>query len=156
MIQRVMTQYSKRDISEDDIFKKPSSHTGLPFDYFKNRLTEILEVSDKIAAEMGLERDRVEYYQDAIENIIYSTVFIWPSTPDLITERQNISQLIALHIVRIFENEDVPDPKNNLISLDEIFDELLEIPELSRLDTELLAFGLIEVWNYLLDQGLII
>jgi hypothetical protein len=161
VIRRVMNSSSNKDISEDEIFKKLSYHTGISVNYFKTRRNDILEISDTIATELGLERDCVFYHFDVIESIIHRSIFDWPDVLDNIQERKELATYITNKVVKFFDETgdrgapDDPRSASDIISLDDIYEELISDERLDSIDSEMLAYGLIEVWDYLLDQSLI-
>jgi len=155
VIRRVMNTSNHKDISEDDIFKKLSYYTGLSVNYFKIRRNDILEISDEIADELGLERDNVSNHFHEIEMIIHRSIFYWPDTLDRIQERKETASYIANIVVKFFQESESSELNSEIISLDDIYEQLIMDKAVDLVDSELLAFGLIEVWDYLLDQALI-
>jgi hypothetical protein len=150
-----MNRAANQDISEEDIFKKLSYKTGLSLNYFKARRQDILNISDGIASELGLERDTVYNHFDVILRIIHRSIFEWPALPEDVQEREQIAFQITDTLVSFFDEADRVEGKYELISLDDIYETLVSEEYMEYIDSELLAYGLIEVWDYLLDQYLI-
>ena len=155
VIRRFMNRAADVDISEEDIFKKLSMKSGLSLNYFKTRRQDILNISDRIASELGLERDNVYNHFDVILRIIYQSIFEWPALPEEVQEREHVAFQITDSLVSFFDETGNVEEKYDLISLDDIYEKLISEEYMDHIDPELLAYGLIEVWDYLLDQYLI-
>jgi len=155
VIRNVMNRSGDKDISEDDILKYLSDSTGISINYFKTHRKDILDISDEIANELGLERDSVSHHFDNIEAIILRCIFPWPAMPEQIIDRKKISFSITQYIVKHFEEDESNKSGSEYISLDDIYEGLMLEEYIDSVDPDLLAFGLVEVWDYLLEKSLI-